>query len=660
MNMVCGRLDDSAGLRLLEACLRKWGPTGTVFPCRAELHPEDHFCLAATAVTGKRNEEICRLLHKTARPARRAADRESTKDAGAFGLLSAVLLYAMIPAVIVGLLLLSAHPSSAIGIHQPGVERSTTRPLHIQKIGACGVLRRADVTYVLEKDVSSAGTCFSIQADNVTLDLNGHTVTYGASVKKHPVFGVLSADCWFKPIVGNPCGGDHRHIEIMNGKIVQGAGVAPFSHAVRMGQGTDFTGVKIHGLDITIAAENSMGIYTEYLPGGSDIYNNTIHNNVKVVSDRMQFWGTSIKLDNEGKARIPDLIHNNVVIGGPELGIRDDNPAGTRIYDNDISQNATYANGFCIDAAGDNMLVYHNHCHPIHGRGLHADHSGVQIFDNVVETVDSNQIQEYHGCEIHGTYGIQVESDNFNPTNVRVYGNHVIVHAAQCGADAMRLTDLKGADIQIYNNTFIAVQDKINGAYSTRGAYGLSVGNVVGTHLRFYNNVVRADTAIFYMDWDSGGDITLANNTFEAGRQGSSTQLAYFGTGVAPSYGNFFLDDTYQGFSPDSARFGPYTGDSWYGVLQTLHIRVTGKNGDTPKGLSATALDAVDAAPHKHSDEGAGEIRFILPVLRIENKKPPVSYLPYRITLQAPGCSNDTFEVPTPTSDTLSRQMACH
>lgn len=558
-------------------------------------------------------------------------------------------------AAIVGLLLLGAYAQPVAGARGYGAKH---KPVH--KIKACGALRSSGVTYVLQQDVQAAGTCFAIEADNVTLDLNGHTLTYGVHSQNHPVFGVLSADCWYKPIAGNPCGGGHRHIEIMNGKIVQGPAALPMSHAIRMGQGTDFTGVRIHGLDITVSAEDSIGIFTEYLPGGSDIYGNTIHNDVKVISNRMQFRGASIKLANETSAKTPDLIHDNVIIGGAQLGIRNDNPAGTRIYNNDISQDATYTNGFCIDAAGDDMMVYRNHCHPVHGRGIHANHSGVQIFDNVIETVDSNQNKEYKGCEIHGTYGIQVESDNFDPTRVRVYGNHVTVHATKCGADAMRLTDLKNADIEIYNNTFIALQDKIGDAYSTQEAYGLSVGDVVGTHLRFYNNVVRADSAIFYMDWDSGGEITLLNNTFEAGRLGSSTLLADFENGVSPTHDNYFLDDTYHGFSPSSAKFGTYSGNSWYGVLQTLHVSATDLNGKAVQGLSGTAMDAVNTTPHEGMNEGASTIAFILPVLRIENKKPQVNYAPYHITLHAPGCSDDTFEAPNASGGALSRQMQCH
>lgn len=533
-------------------------------------------------------------------------------------------------------------------------------PRIVLPLQACGVLDRSNATYVLEKDVSSAGTCFSIQADNIMLDLNKHTVTYAVSSGGKPTFGVLSADCWDKSIASNPCGGSHRHIVIMNGNIMQGPAAAPFSHAVRIGQASNLTGVTIHGLNITIAAEDSIGIYANILPGGSDVYDNTIHNNVKVISNRYQFRGASIKLDDEKDAKLPDLIHHNTIIGGAQLGIRSDNPSGTKIYDNDIMQDATYANGFCIDAAGNGMQVFHNYCHPVHGRGIHADHSGVRLFDNIVETTDSNQIQEYNGCEIHGTYGIQVESNDFSPTNVRVYGNHVIVHAAQCPAAAMRLTDIKGGDVQIYNNTFIAVQDQTSGVYSTAVAHGLSVGDVQGSHLLFSNNTVRADTSIFYIDWDSGGQIKLSNDTFQAGHLGQATLLADFESGVGPAQNNYFVDDAFQGFSPEAAKFGTYAGDSWYEVVNSIHLNVTGKGGLATPDLGGIASGGSQATQIQGVTDGQGNITFLLPALRIENQKHPLFYGDYRITLSAQGCLADAFAMHSETEQTLARQFSCN
>lgn len=45
-------------------------------------------------------------------------------------------------------------------------------------VTSCGELGQASTTYTLLNDVSSDGTCFTIKAPNVVLNLNGHTVTY--------------------------------------------------------------------------------------------------------------------------------------------------------------------------------------------------------------------------------------------------------------------------------------------------------------------------------------------------------------------------------------------------------------------------------------------------------------------------------------------------
>lgn len=53
--------------------------------------------------------------------------------------------------------------------------RAATNTLHINQ---CGTLSQANTKYILDNDVSSEGTCFTITADDVELDLNGKTVTY--------------------------------------------------------------------------------------------------------------------------------------------------------------------------------------------------------------------------------------------------------------------------------------------------------------------------------------------------------------------------------------------------------------------------------------------------------------------------------------------------
>ncbi|MFH1649780.1 MAG: DNRLRE domain-containing protein [Candidatus Woesearchaeota archaeon] len=46
-------------------------------------------------------------------------------------------------------------------------------------ITSCGSLNQPGQTYILQNDVSNTESCFKVKADGITLDLNGHTVTYG-------------------------------------------------------------------------------------------------------------------------------------------------------------------------------------------------------------------------------------------------------------------------------------------------------------------------------------------------------------------------------------------------------------------------------------------------------------------------------------------------
>src|SRR3990172_6360317 len=58
----------------------------------------------------------------------------------------------------------------------------TPTPIQGSALTACGTLNVAGATYVLQNDVSSLASCFNITANNVELNLNGHTVTYDAFV----------------------------------------------------------------------------------------------------------------------------------------------------------------------------------------------------------------------------------------------------------------------------------------------------------------------------------------------------------------------------------------------------------------------------------------------------------------------------------------------
>jgi parallel beta-helix repeat protein len=59
-------------------------------------------------------------------------------------------------------------------------------------VSACGVLNTSYVRYALINDVSSTGTCFTINVSNVVLDGQGHTITYGTDDVSTDYYGVYA------------------------------------------------------------------------------------------------------------------------------------------------------------------------------------------------------------------------------------------------------------------------------------------------------------------------------------------------------------------------------------------------------------------------------------------------------------------------------------
>lgn len=108
----------------------------------------------------------------------------------------------------------------------------------------CGKLSQANTRYVLDNDVTAKGTCFALDAANITLDLNGHTVTYATEPSltngvypqyNNYHYGVTAQASWdsaadksgyvaaqdYYPFAAQH---DTSNAEIKNGKIVEGGG----------------------------------------------------------------------------------------------------------------------------------------------------------------------------------------------------------------------------------------------------------------------------------------------------------------------------------------------------------------------------------------------------------------------------------------------------
>ena len=92
-----------------------------------------------------------------------------------------------------------------------------------QTLTTCQTLGTANMTYILLNNVSAPGTCFVITKDNVTLNLNGHNITYATSPQTKPAFGIAALTCTEADATAGFCGGTFNNPTIFGPPATPGS-----------------------------------------------------------------------------------------------------------------------------------------------------------------------------------------------------------------------------------------------------------------------------------------------------------------------------------------------------------------------------------------------------------------------------------------------------
>ena len=405
-------------------------------------------------------------------------------------------------------------------------------------------------TYSLANDVSSPGTCFPIGASNVTLNLRGHTITYGTGGGTAPTPAIAACAPWYTGLSASQCvEGSDSNLTVYGGKIVQSTNAAPFSPVFWIGQGGTGRGY-IHDLNVTFQSVGSQFFHGEIDGGGYTIQNNVINDNVTNIQHpgqsplgaRAQFQGYVIHTDEQGTGSpVPDTISGNTFNGSPQGGIAD-GVAGSQIYNNTIKLTSTYSNDYGVITTMDNQNV-HGNTITGQGRGLDGESSGFIFNSNTVNVAEGTGNTEYGGCELDGTYGIRVknydwpnstESGTAPSTNFQITNNTVTVPATHCPSTALDLTDMNSlVSGKISGNSFSAPA----GAGGLANALGFEA--IDAANITFQANQFTAPTCILV---GGNGDIPYGRYSVQAGQTWScatgptvaAQDYTYGQTGGAP------------------------------------------------------------------------------------------------------------------------------
>lgn len=392
-------------------------------------------------------------------------------------------------------------------------------------IDSCGILDRPGITYVLQKDVSSPGSCFLVKAERITLDLNGHTITYGTAANWEPgqettqrVYGILGQACWDKGghAVADFCGEMFQFFTVKNGAIVQAERAPPYSHGIRMGQGGPRR-VAVENLRFRIYSPSSTAVFITGGRSGHQFRNVTVENESNYVLNRHQLEGMAVKLVEAARDGDPVRIENLRVIGGPQGGAFLSAPAST-ITASDIALKGAFTNDFGIYLWGDGSEAFGN---TIRGRSRGVQvHSGqVVVRDNVIDTYEEPVNEEYEGCQLGGTYGVQLES---RANRAVIRNNQVRVTALACDGRAFRATGVKPGSSNVSSgNVYTAVRQ--TGA--TGKAVAASFSNARDVVLE--GDTLRADTWNVEVVWEGAQNIVLRNVTFIKGDNPASDYATF-------------------------------------------------------------------------------------------------------------------------------------
>ena len=523
-------------------------------------------------------------------------------------------------------------------------------------ISSCQTLGNTGTTYTLESDVSAAGTCFTIAANNVTLDLNGHTVTYNTANQSSAVHAIVTTN-W-----------NNAGFTVYNGTLTEGTGsFASGSHVIDVG--SVGSGPTVHDITFTWRADYSQAINTDYgntgVSGGARIYNNKLNNNSAAhcnqVGCRDQLQSASIRISDATATSSPAQLYGNTIIGGPQGAIECDAP-GCAVHDNIINPGnsaVSETNDFAIwcwascDTYNNTIntpLAASSQGRGIQISGVVTSTNGANVHNNTVTVIEKSNNVEYGGCQLGGAYALQFDDQ---PTGGTAQNNNFNAVADQCAGTALRLTQTLTPTNISKSNQYSAIRKSasssacsfIGGDATTGCAYAVALDSPTG--FTSQNDSFKGDSAVFYFDWDGASGVTFISPTVQKGTTNPSPNFHtfVFRNGGTPVSNIHFQDVTFgSGTGPTDtdlpARGGNTQAVSAY-IDWSQTITVTKSSGGAASGATVTFTDAL-GNHYVGTTNSSGVVVQAVPQYRLNNDSGAngiENRNPYTRTVSMPGCS---------------------
>lgn len=536
---------------------------------------------------------------------------------------------------------------------------------------SCPTALAASTYYQLTADITCAGTAFTLNGEGISVNLNGHTVTYGNTSSASMVNGFLAE-----------LGTATIQATIYNGTITEGAGTNTYGAAIPESGAIGYTG-NVYGFDTgNIFANLALTTKAQYshaiqMSGGSADIHDVVMNlngvgNCATIGCRAEMQGSAFYQEN-ATSSTGLTIYNNAQNGGPQGGLVPES-AGLIAYNSLNPGNATGTNannfaivGYCDTCtfADNSIMTPMNSASATRGiliSGATSEGENIDVTDNIIGAFDNATSTEYSGCQGGGVYGLQIDDNPTGPNGSS--GNYIHVWSKACMSSGLRITDTETTNNTGTDDTYAA--SHLSGFTTcvfnvdTAATGGCAVGTSIDGPTGYGNtgSSFAGDDADVLFDITGASGVTFHSPTFvkpTTAASGFHTFVAVTGT---PSQGGgsvtnvHFIDPTYDaGTSPtdlDVPAQDPTTPNmgavTFYPADWTQTMQVNKASGPAVNGAVVTWTDT-DSNAYTCTTNSSGTCTVVLSQYEDGNMtgaNQANSLNPYSLSVTASGCTTDS------------------
>jgi hypothetical protein len=554
-------------------------------------------------------------------------------------------------------------------------------------------------TYYLNADLSSTGSCFPITATtDVTINLNGHTLTYatnpGGNVGRNAISEISCND----PDVsggyanGAPCAPNSTNFNNIltvygPGNITESSNAGQGSHAIRVGTlSSGHTDLLVHDVTFNLIQPASgtegpgMPIYSDWESGTT--YNNTYNNTGSWIVSclgsgiiaRQYFCGADEQFQDQSATL---NSHNNTFAAGSQNGSRAAGP-NSSIHDNSYKIRGNWWNDFAVEVEGDNSNIFNNtiRCVKSEGfgcRGIQVYNStGTSVYNNNITVQDENVWNNTNdggpGCQIGGAYGLQFNGNTGFPKNAAIYNNTVVTYSNLCGGVGLSFSNA-GTGVTTHDNSLSCSRLGNSTAYQQGGDYvctgvRLDTKQYGGTApITSTHETISGDTSDVFSYWDGTTSWTCNQCTFIKGSNPAPGWVTFsFQNGGGTVDPVYIVDPTFAGgASKDSNDLQNTDGNhqaASYFIQWTYNVTVAqASNGAPVTSATVTIKDALNNTECTGAPNASGLFSCVVTEERWYNDGAGAHqeiHNPQAINISAPACTTKQYSltITAPTTET--------